>query len=103
MSKDLAKAIKKERNFLMADIYYSRGRTTEEDKGNVDKAIELYEKVIKHYSIGGGHGVASPKLADIYYSKGKTAKREGDIDKALELYKKALKYFPKHELSQKAI
>lgn len=41
-------------------------------------------------------------VADIYYSKGRTAEENNDKDSALKYYQKALMYSPSHKASQKA-
>lgn len=48
VSKALKKAIKKEHKFLLADIYYSEGRTAEEEEDDTEKAIELYKKALEY-------------------------------------------------------
>ena len=45
-SKKLEKAIKGVSDSLLADTYYSRGRTAEEDEDDIDKAITLYRKAL---------------------------------------------------------
>ncbi len=49
VSKDLTKAIKQKRNVLLADIYFSRGRTVEGEEEDIDKAIELYKKALEYH------------------------------------------------------
>jgi TolB-like protein len=42
-------------------------------------------------------------VADIFYSKGRTAEEENDRNGAILHYQKALQYYPDHELSKKAL
>ena len=42
-------------------------------------------------------------LADVYYSKGRTAEENGDKNGAIGFYNQALKFSPSHQLSKKAI
>ncbi|HGJ67377.1 TPA: hypothetical protein ENS27_18600 [bacterium] len=42
-------------------------------------------------------------VADLYYSKGRTAEENNDKDSALKFYQKALMYSPSHKSSQKGL
>lgn len=42
-------------------------------------------------------------VADVYYSKGRTAEENGDKESAIRFYNQALKFSPSHQLSKKAL
>jgi TolB-like protein len=48
VSKDLRRAINKRGRILLADIDYSKGKTAEEEEGDVDKALGFYRKALEY-------------------------------------------------------
>jgi len=82
-----------------AEILYSAGDQCEISDKNLFKMVDNVSKNI----------IAKVKtnhkdlVADLYYSKGRTAEENNDKDSALQYYQKALMYSPSHKSSQKAL
>ena len=80
------KFIKVKKRSKTAGNYLDEGNTYS-DKGDLDKAIELYQKSLS----------VNPRYDKAYFNMGNMYRRKKEYDKAIELYKKAIELNPKKD------
>lgn len=82
-----------------AEILFSSDNLCEISDKNLFKMVDKVSKDIGT-KVKANHKVL---VADLLYSKGRTAEEENDKENALKYYQKALMYYPAHSISQKAL
>jgi TolB-like protein len=82
-----------------AEILFSEGNRCEISDKNLFNMVDKVANTISA-KVKANH---KELVADLYFSKGKTAEENNDKDSAIQYYQQALMYSPAHKSSQKAL